>query len=248
MSQLIELTGVSKVYNGAARQAALENVTATVDEGEFVATMGASGSGKSTLLNLIAGLDRPTEGTIVVAGIDLGELGESALARYRREKLGFIFQFFNLLGNLRVLENVLIPAQLAGVPSVVATKRARQLLEELEIGDRADLYPAQLSGGERQRVAIARSLVNRPSVLLADEPTGALDSRNGDHVMELLSRLNQGGQTIVLVTHDAKLAACYARRVLTLRDGQVVDDTRLDSRPDVTAADLIQVRVGEVGR
>jgi putative ABC transport system ATP-binding protein len=245
---MIELNGVSKVYGGASRQAALEAVSLTIDDGEFVGVMGPSGSGKSTLLNLIAGLDRPTRGTIQVGGLGLAGLSESRLARYRREQLGFIFQFFNLLPNLRVLDNVLVPAQLAGVPQGRATRRALQLLEELGLAEHAAVYPAQLSGGERQRVAIARALVNAPKVLLADEPTGALDSRSGDHVMQLLGGLNAGGQTIILVTHDAKLAARNARRVLTLRDGRVVDDARLDHRPETAVARLMTITERGGGR
>ena len=244
VGRLIEITGVSKVYEGAARQAALEDVTLAVDDGEFAAIMGPSGSGKSTLLNLIAGLDRPNSGTVVVDGLDLGSLGEGALAEYRRSRLGFIFQFFNLLANLTVIENVLIPAQLAGQPGPAAAKRARQLLDELDIAASAGAYPARLSGGQRQRVAIARALINSPKVLLADEPTGALDSRSGDNVIELLRRLNAGGQTIVLVTHDAKLAAGQAIRVLTIRDGRLVDDVRLDRRSSAPG-DLIRVGGGE---
>lgn len=241
MGNLIEVRSVSKIFEGGARQAAIEDITVNVEYGEFVAVMGPSGSGKSTLLNLIAGLDRPTEGTINVGGLELAGLGEGRLARYRREQLGFIFQFFNLLSNLTVSENVIIPAQLAGVRQPVAVRRAHELLDELGIADRQKLYPHQLSGGERQRVAIARALINAPKVLLADEPTGALDTRSGDHVLELLGDLNAGGQTIVLVTHDAKLAARHARRVLTLRDGRLVDDSRLDHRPAGTAAQLVTI-------
>ena len=248
MGNVIEVRGVSKVYEGAGRQAALDKVSANVEEGEFVGVMGPSGSGKSTLLNLIAGLDRPTMGTINVGGLELAGLSESRLARYRRTQLGFVFQFFNLLSNLRALENVLVPAQLAGVPPRVAARRAHNLLEQLGIADRRTLYPAQLSGGERQRVAVARALVNAPKVLLADEPTGALDSRSGDQVMELLRGLNGAGQTIVLVTHDAKLAARSARRVLTLRDGRVVDDSRLDHRPWAAATELMTIAGGRRDR
>lgn len=247
MATLIELKNVSKVYERSGRTAAVEDLSLRIAAGEFVAIMGASGSGKSTLLNLIAGLDRPTSGTVEVAGMEVSALGESALARYRRQHLGFVFQFFNLLANLRVVENVLVPAQLAGVPPATAARRAAQLLDELGIADRAQLYPAQLSGGERQRVAIARALVNRPSVLLADEPTGALDSRSGEQVMDLLARLNGGGQTIVLVTHDAKLAAGHARRMVTLRDGRIVDDAHFADRVGALT-DLVQVRGGEAAR
>jgi len=240
VGKLIEVSGVSKLYDAAGRSAALDGVSLSIEDGEYTAIMGPSGSGKSTLLNLIAGLDRPSAGTVVVGGIDLGTLSETRLAHYRRTHLGFIFQFFNLLANLTVMENVLIPAQLAGVPSAAGASRARELLEQLGMTERSGAYPARLSGGERQRVAIARALINRPSVLLADEPTGALDSRSGEQVMELLGRLNGDGQTILLVTHDAKLAAAHSRRILTLHDGRLTDDTRLGRRHSAPA-DLVRV-------
>ena len=225
MNQVVELRGVSKAYGTAV--SALSGVDLGVQAGEFVAIMGPSGSGKSTLLNLVAGLDRPSAGQIVVEGTELGRLNESALSRYRRRRLGFIFQFFHLLNNLSVLENVLLPAQLAGMKGSVAKARAQELLHQLGIASKTNQYPARLSGGERQRAAIARALINRPALLLADEPTGALDSRNGEQVMELLVELNQAGQTILQVTHDHNLAARYAGRVVFLRDGRVIDDTTM---------------------
>src|SRR2546421_13095392 len=178
---LVRLTDVNKVYQGGIT-GALNGVSISVEKGEFAAIMGPSGSGKSTMLNLIAGLDRPTSGTITVGGTDLAKLGEAGLARFRRDNIGFVFQFFYLLPNLTSLENVLIPAQLKGSE---ATVRARELLGELGIQDVADRFPARLSGGQQQRVAIARALINSPTLLLADEPTGALDTHTGDHVMEL---------------------------------------------------------------
>jgi putative ABC transport system ATP-binding protein len=206
--------------------------------------MGPSGSGKSTMLNLIAGVDRPTSGTVTVGGADLGKLGEAGLARFRRDHIGFVFQFFYLLPNLTALENVLIPAQLKGnaVPA-----RARELLDRLGIADVADRYPARLSGGQQQRVAIARALINKPTLLLADEPTGALDSRTGDQVMELLGGLHRDGQTILLVTHDAKLATRHAARVISVVDGKIVDDARLDS-PERAPSEVIRVRGEEASR
>ena len=231
MNQLVELRGVSKAYGTAV--SALTEVDLAVGAGEFVAIMGPSGSGKSTLLNLVAGLDRPTGGQILVDGQELRGMSEGQLSRYRRSRLGIIFQFFHLLNNLSVLENVLIPAQLAGVKGGVARTRALQLLEQLGIASKAQQYPARLSGGERQRAAIARALINQPALLLADEPTGALDSRNGEQVMELLLGLHQAGQTILQVTHDHNLAARYAGRVIFLRDGRVIDDTTMAAaRPD----------------
>jgi len=245
MSPLVEFSDVSKVYNGGAEQIALREITLAVEAGESVAVMGPSGSGKSTLLNLVAGLDRPTTGAVRYDGLDLSGLGESALARHRRDHLGFIFQFFNLLNNLTVRENVLIPAQLGPHDPRAASARAAELLDRLGLGGQARQYPAKLSGGERQLVAIARALINRPTMLLADEPTGALDTRAGDRVMGLLDELNQDGQTMMLVTHDPKLAARHARRVISLRDGQIVDEAVLTPTHPVTAAELVRVRVEE---
>jgi putative ABC transport system ATP-binding protein len=202
----------------------LDELTLEVAKGEFVAIMGPSGSGKSTVLNLVAGLDRPTSGTINVDGTALAGLTEADLARFRRSRIGFVFQFFHLLNNLSVLDNVLIAAQLAGAQEAPSRVRAQGLLDELGIGTKGRQYPARLSGGERQRVAIARALVNRPAVLLADEPTGALDSHNGAQVIELLVALNKQGQTILLASHDIELARRYTRRVINLRDGKVAGD------------------------
>jgi len=183
--------------------------------------MGPSGSGKSTVLNLIAGLDRPTSGTVRVGDVQVGELNETGLARFRRRQVGLIFQFFNLLDDMTVTDNVLLPAQLAGVPAVKARARLNELLTALRIEKHRNAYPARLSGGERQRVAIARALVNRPLLLLADEPTGALDSATSDEIGELLLDLNRAGQTLILVTHDPALAARYAKRVIRIVDGQI---------------------------
>ena len=243
MSELVRLTDVTKVYQGGIT-GALSGVSVTVEKGEFTAIMGPSGSGKSTLLNLVAGLDRPTSGTIAVGGTDLATLGEAGLARFRRDHIGFVFQFFYLLPNLTALENVLIPAQLKGN---VGTGRARELLEQLSIADVADRYPAHLSGGQQQRVAIARALINRPTLLLADEPTGALDTHSGEQVMELLGGLHRDGQTILLVTHDAKLATRNAARVISVMDGRIVDDARLES-PERAASEVIRVRSEEASR
>ena len=199
----------------------MAHVSMDVGQGESVALMGPSGSGKSTLLNLIAGLDRPTSGTVRVGDVQVGELSETGLARFRRRQVGMIFQFFNLLDDMTVADNVLLPAQLAGVPAARARARLDELLAALRIGKHRNAYPARLSGGERQRVAIARALVNRPPLLLADEPTGALDSATGDEIGELLLDLNRAGQTLILVTHDPALAARYARRVIRIVDGQI---------------------------
>jgi putative ABC transport system ATP-binding protein len=235
MKQLVELNAVTKVYNGNRSTAALNSVSIGISAGHVTAVMGPSGSGKSTLLNVIGGLDRPTRGSVVVDGADLGRLGEAALARFRRTRVGIIFQFFNLLNNLTALDNVLIPAQLAGVKAGEARRRADDLLERLDLTDQRNQYPARMSGGQRQRVAIARALINNPALLLADEPTGALDTRSGDQVLAILSDLNRSGQTIVLVTHDERLASTYAHRVIRLVDGAVADDGQEAIRPMVKA-------------
>ena len=243
MSELVRLVDVTKVYQGGIT-GALNGVSLSVEKGEFAAIMGPSGSGKSTLLNLIAGLDRPTSGAITVGGTDLATLGETGLARFRRDHVGFVFQFFYLLPNLTALENILIPSQLKGAS---ATGRARDLMQTLAIVDVADRFPARLSGGQQQRVAIARALINSPTLLLADEPTGALDTHSGEQVMDLLGQLNRDGQTILLVTHDAKLATRYAARVVSVVDGEIVDDARLETA-ERAAAEIIRVRPEEASR
>ncbi|MCP2322775.1 putative ABC transport system ATP-binding protein [Hamadaea flava] len=221
---VIELRGVSRRYDQGPP--ALDDVTLTVEPGEAVAILGPSGSGKSTMLNLIAGLDRPDAGTVSVADVRLDKLGEAATARYRRAHVGMIFQFFNLLDDLTVADNVVLPAQLAGMSRSEARKRAATLLEALGIGRHSGAYPGRLSGGQRQRVAVARALMNKPTLLLADEPTGALDSASGDDVRKLLTELNGEGQTLVLVTHDESLAAACATRTVRLVDGRIDSDTR----------------------
>jgi putative ABC transport system ATP-binding protein len=217
---VIELDYVSKVYQAGGPHV-LADVTMDVAAGEVVAIMGPSGSGKSTLLNLVAGLDRPTAGTVTVAGRRIDNLSETALARFRARHVGIIFQFFNLLDDLTVEDNVLLPAQLAGASRKQARARAGELLARLGIGQLRDGYPARLSGGQRQRVAIARALVNSPELLLADEPTGALDTATGQEIGELLRELNVAGQTLVLVTHDLSLAQRYAARTVRLLDGRL---------------------------
>jgi putative ABC transport system ATP-binding protein len=225
---VVQLTDVRKEYGDSI---AADRVTLSIRAGEAVAVMGPSGSGKSTLLNLIAGLDRPTSGSIVVHGEDLGRLNERGLALFRRRRIGMIFQFFNLIDDLPALDNVALAAQLTGVSAAHARRRARELLDELGIGSRANMYPAQLSGGERQRVAVARALMNRPALLLADEPTGALDSRAGEQVMDLLLDLNQIGQTLLLVTHDERLATRCASRLIEVVDGRVAGERTLEPTP-----------------
>jgi len=224
MEALVELDRVTKTYDSGAAPA-VSDVSLTVAPGEAVAIMGPSGSGKSTLLNLIAGMDRPTTGEIRVGGQRVDKLSETGVARFRRGQVGMIFQFFNLLDDMTAIDNVLLPAQLAGMPAAKARARAEELLVALRIDGRKDAYPARLSGGERQRVAIARALVNRPAVLLADEPTGAVDTATGEEIGELLLDLNASGQTLILVTHNPDLAAKYAQRVVSIEDGRVASDT-----------------------
>lgn len=201
---------------------ALRGADLVVERGEFVAVMGPSGCGKSTLLNVIAGLDLPDEGEIEVAGESLTDKDENALALMRRKHVGIVFQFFNLLESMSVLENVVMPALIAGVKRKPAETRARDLLDLLGLGDKARQAPGVLSGGQRQRLAIARALANQPTLVLADEPTGALDTEGGAEVLELFRRLHGDGQTIVLVTHDQPVADA-AQRIVRMRDGRVVD-------------------------
>jgi putative ABC transport system ATP-binding protein len=220
---LIRVSEVTKRYQGGGRPA-VDRVSLTVAAGEAVAVMGPSGSGKSTLLNLLAGLDRPDEGSITVAGRRIDTLNETGAARFRRTQAGMIFQFFNLLDDLTVLDNVLLPAQLAGVRRAKARARAKELLAALRIEQHRDAYPGRLSGGERQRVAIARAVAGQPAIVLADEPTGNLDSATGAEIIALLASLADDGTAVVVVTHDQAVAAAMDRSV-TMRDGRIVGDT-----------------------
>ncbi len=224
MPALIQLQDVTKdCAEGEARRAVLRSVTAEVAEGQLVAIRGRSGSGKSTLLNLLAGLDVPSSGRVVVDGTELSALDGRGRTLFRRRQMGFVFQFFNLIPTLTVLENVVLPAELAGTPLRQARERARALLAEVGLSDRAASFPDRLSGGEQQRVAIARALVADPRLLLADEPTGNLDDDTGQRVMELLERLTRAaGKTLVLVTHSAQVAA-RADRVLAIDHGHLVE-------------------------
>jgi putative ABC transport system ATP-binding protein len=224
METVVQLENTTKRYgNGALPVVA--DVSLSVAAGEAVAIMGPSGSGKSTLLNLIAGMDRPTSGAVRVGGERVDRLSETAAARFRRRQVGMIFQFFNLLDDMTVLDNVLLPAHLAGIRSSAARARAAELIATLRIAHRRDAYPARLSGGERQRVAIARALINRPSVLLADEPTGAVDTTTGEEIGALLAGLNAEGQTLIMVTHNPDLAARYCRRLVAIEDGHIASDS-----------------------
>jgi putative ABC transport system ATP-binding protein len=219
---VVEASGLRKTYQSdGAPVRALRGVDLVLEAGEFLAVMGPSGCGKSTLLNLVAGLDTPSDGEIVLAGEPLVGKDENELARMRRSHIGIVFQFFNLLEGMTVLENVTLPAVIAGTGRRQAETRARDLLDLLGLADKARSAPGVLSGGQRQRLAIARALANQPTLLMADEPTGALDSAGGMEVLELFRRLHREGQAIMLVTHDRDVAAA-ADRVVTMRDGRIV--------------------------
>jgi putative ABC transport system ATP-binding protein len=219
---MIDLRDISKtVRSGDEPLTILHPLTLTIDRGQFMAIVGPSGSGKSTLLGLIAGLDAPTSGSVLIDGVDITRLDEDALARLRGEKIGFVFQFFHLIPSLTAYENVAVPMEIAGTPDV--RKRADALLEEVGLTSRAHHYPSQLSGGEQQRVALARALANNPAIVLADEPTGNLDTTTGHNILELLRNIHRTrGTTLILVTHDAELAGIADTR-LVLRDGRVVE-------------------------
>jgi len=234
----VETRGLARTYRSDGLPVrALRGVDLKLASGEFLAVMGPSGSGKSTLLNLIAGLDLPTDGEVLIAGESLAGLDESSLARMRRRHVGMIFQFFNLLEGMTALENVALPAIVSGASRRRGERRARGLLDLLGLGERAEVVPALLSGGQRQRLAIARALANEPTVLLADEPTGALDSSGAREILELLRRLHREGQTIVLVTHDRTVAEA-AQRIVELRDGQLAggDSAVLQPREELAAS------------
>ena len=221
---MIELREVSKtVMSGSEPLTILHPLSIVIPHGQFVAVVGPSGSGKSTLLGLIAGLDAPSSGAVLIDEVDITKLGEDALAKLRGEKVGFVFQFFHLIPSLTAHENVAVPMEIAGAPD--ARVRADRLLEEVGLTGRSHHYPSQLSGGEQQRVALARALANDPPIVLADEPTGNLDSANGRHIMDLLRTIHaRRGTTVVLVTHDRELSNMAHAR-LVLRDGRVVENT-----------------------
>jgi len=239
MTSALELRHVSKVYGSGPNEVhALRNVDLSVERGELVAIMGPSGSGKSTLLTIAGSLDEATSGEVVVDGVDLTTVSRAGQARMRRRSIGYVFQDFNLLAGLTALENVTLPLELDGTPSKGARGAGLEALEELDVAVSADRFPDELSGGERQRVAIARAVVGDRGLLLADEPTGALDSVNGEAVMRLLRAATQRGVAGVVVTHEAQLAS-WADRVVFLRDGHVVDQTVAAPGPEslLVAAD-----------
>jgi len=223
---LIETVDLWKTYQmGTEEVHALRGVSMQIESGEYVAIMGPSGSGKSTLMNLIGCLDTPSKGSYLLNGKQVSQMNDDELARIRNEEIGFVFQTFNLLPRATALHNVELPLIYAGVSAKTRAERANQALDKVELGDRKTHRPNQLSGGQRQRVAIARALVNNPSILLADEPTGNLDSKTGVEIMSLFERLHEGGNTIIIVTHEADVAA-HAHRVVHIRDGQVEKDVR----------------------
>jgi putative ABC transport system ATP-binding protein len=243
MEHVLVSTGLERTYetDGVA-VAALRGVDLAI--GEFVSVMGPSGCGKSTLLHLLGGLDRPTAGEVHLGGRRVDQLGEAAWAQLRRREVGFVFQFFNLIGNLTVADNIELPGLLAGLSPRDARARRRDLLDDLGIASLAGSVPSRVSGGQQQRVAIARALINRPAVLLADEPTGNLDSQSAREVLALLRRHHERGQTIVLVTHDARVASA-ADRVIHMRDGQISEQTLLsgDRDPGALASQMLRLEV-----
>ena len=239
---VIELTDIEKVYQtGDVELKALAGVSLTVEEGEFVAVMGSSGSGKSTLMNIVGCLDRPTTGSYVLAGKQVAGMSRGELARIRNKVLGFVFQQFNLLSRTSALENVELPLEYGGLSSRERHRRATEALERVGLGQRLHHHPNQLSGGQQQRVAIARAIVNTPKVILADEPTGALDSRTSIDVMSIFQGLWRSGITVVLVTHEPDIAE-FASRVVVVRDGQVRSDTRQTPKIAIPASPVSSSR------
>ncbi|HOA99654.1 ABC transporter ATP-binding protein [Candidatus Sordicultor fermentans] len=240
---VIKVEDLWKIYQlGEVQVEALRGVSFEIEEGEFVAIMGPSGSGKSTLMNILGCLDRPTRGRYFLDGQEVSQLNENQLAQIRNKKIGFIFQSFNLLPRLTALQNVELPLIYAGIPSQKRKEQAIKSLEAVGLGDRIHHYPNQLSGGQQQRVAIARALVNDPSIILADEPTGNLDTRSSEEIMHILQELNQEGKTIVLVTHERDIAS-HTHRILHFRDGQLVDNETIEQ--PVEALEVLKELVEE---
>jgi len=242
MSELIRVENLLKIYRlGETRVHALRGVSIKIQKGEFVAIMGASGSGKSTLMNILGCLDRPTQGNFVLDGTDVSSLNTDRLAQIRNKKIGFVFQNFNLLSRTTALENVELPLYYNGTPAKDRSRRAREVLQMLGLKGREDHIPSRLSGGQQQRVAIARALVNHPALILADEPTGNLDTRTSLEIMEIFQNLNQNAHiTILIVTHEPDIAA-YAGRHIQFRDGKVIADGQI--QPRTASEDLAQMPV-----
>ncbi|HNX39357.1 MAG TPA: ABC transporter ATP-binding protein [Methanothrix sp.] len=223
ISAVIELRDIQKNFRiGESEFAVLKGIDLKIEKGEFIALMGPSGSGKSTLMNIVGCLDRPTSGSFLLHGQDISVISDDELARIRREELGFIFQTFNLIGRISVLKNVEVPMMLSGLAREERRKRAMNLLSSVGLADRASFSPLNISGGERQRVAIARALANDPKIIIADEPTGNLDLKNSDEVMNILTKLNQEGRTIIMVTHNPEITE-NCSRVIRLRDGRILE-------------------------
>jgi len=244
---LIETQNLTKIYgSGETAVTALDHVNIQIREGEFVAVMGPSGCGKSTLLHLLGGLDRSSDGKVVIAGTSLADMKDDDLTRLRRQKIGFVFQFYNLIPVLTAVENASLPITLDGVKPAEAKKRAGEWLERFGLGERQNNRPDQLSGGQQQRVAVARALVAEPALILADEPTGNLDTRSGDEIASLLRDVTKKyGRTVVMVTHDPRIAA-YADRIIFLKDGKIVDEAVLEKK-DGKNAEMLAGKMKEIG-
>ena len=238
---IVEVRGLTKVYgSGDTQVTALDHVDLSVEQGEFVAVMGPSGCGKSTLLNLVGGLDKPSGGQVFIDGTDIATMTDRAVTELRRRRLGFVFQFFNLIPVLTTAENAALPLTLDGVKAAEANARSRDWLTKVGLGDKLESRPDQLSGGQQQRVAVARALVTDPALVLADEPTGNLDSRSADEIANLLKQASEEwGRAIVMVTHDVRIAS-HAHRIVFMRDGAVVDDVCLDGDPAAQARSAME--------
>lgn len=229
---MIEVKGVSKVYRmGKEVVTALKDVSLKIDKGEFVAIIGPSGSGKSTLMHLIGGLDTPTVGSVYIEGNDIGKLKDKMLSKYRNEKIGFVFQAFNLENTQTALENVMMPLIFAGVSKKERKQRAKEALEQVGLGNYLKHKPNEMSGGQRQRVSVARALVNKPEIIFADEPTGNLDTKSGEAIMELFKEINDKGFTVIMVTHNP-LEAAKAKRVIKIIDGAIISDSKSEAAAD----------------
>lgn len=239
---VIKVENLWKIYNlGEVKVEALRGVSFEVTAGEFIAVMGPSGSGKTTLMNILGCLDRPTQGHYFLDGQEVSKLSQNELAHVRNKKIGFVFQNFNLLPRLTALQNVELPLIYAGLPPQKRKERAEEVLRSVNLAERAHHYPNQLSGGQQQRVAIARALVNDPPLILADEPTGNLDTHSSEEIMQILQKLNQQGKTIILITHERDIAE-HCRRVLHFRDGQIVDNETVEQpiKAEIILSELLQ--------